>query len=237
VSGDVLILGGGSEIGLALARAWAGEGRTIRLAARQTARLAPEIERLRASGAAEVTTHEWDVLDAGSTTRLFDGLPRTPEIVVMAVGLYDHPDRDLLMRSNFNGPALAVEAAARYLGASGGGWIVGISSVAGDRGRASNYPYGAAKAGFTAWLSGLRARLHGKSVRVMTVKPGPVATRMIAGRSVPAPLLCSADRVASAVVAAHRAGREVVYVPWFWRPIMAAVRALPEPLFKRLRLG
>ena len=114
--------------------------------------------------------------------------------------------------------------------------IIGVGSVAGDRGRASNYVYGAAKAGFAAYLSGLRARLHGSGVRVLTVKPGYVATAMLSGRRVPALLVASPGRVARDIRRAVLRGHDVLYTPLWWRPLLAAYRILPENLAKRLRV-
>ena len=231
----VLILGGTSEIGFAIARAYAAAGHPIQLAARNEARLAPLIADLKVRGAPSATAHAWDALDTVAIEPLLDNLDPLPGIVVSAVGLLHADDVDLLFRTNFNGPALALEAVARRFETRRAGLIIGISSVAGDRGRAANPIYGPAKAGLTAYLSALRNRLFPSGVRVMTVNPGPVATRMLGTRKVP--FTCTADDVASAVLKADARGRDVVYVAWIWRPIMTIIRLLPEPLFKRLRLG
>jgi decaprenylphospho-beta-D-erythro-pentofuranosid-2-ulose 2-reductase len=231
----VLILGGTSEIGFAIARAYAAAGHPIHLAARNVARLEPLIADLRVRGAPTATAHRWDVLDSAAMDSLLDGLDPAPGIVVSAVGLLHADDADLLFRTNFNGPALALEAVARRFEARRTGLIVGISSVAGDRGRAANPIYGPAKAGFTAYLSALRNRLFASGVRVMTVNPGPVATRMLGSKK--APFTCTADDVAAAVLKADARRRDVVYVAWIWWPIMTIIRLLPEALFKRLKLG
>jgi hypothetical protein len=127
--------------------------------------------------------------------------------------------------------ALANRFAARRSGV-----LVGISSVAGERGRAGNYIYGASKAGFTAYLSGLRNRLAGQGVQVITVLPGPVATRMVAGRDLPRRLTAAPDEVALAVMRAVARRRHVIHVRRIWGPIMWAIRALPEAVFLRTRL-
>jgi len=113
---------------------------------------------------------------------------------------------------------------------------VGISSVAGDRGRASNYVYGSAKAGFTAFLSGLRNRLARKGVHVVTVLPGFVATRMTQGLDLPPRLTATPEAVAIAIEAAVNRRRDVIYVKAIWWPIMLIIRHLPEPIFKRARI-
>ena len=138
------------------------------------------------------------------------------------------------MRTNYLGPALLMGALAERFERRGSGVLVGVSSVAGERGRAANYVYGSAKAGFTAFLSGLRNRLATPGVHVVTVKPGYVRTRMTAGRELPEPLTARPDEVAAATVNAIRRRRHVIYVRPVWRLIMLLVRALPEPIFKRL---
>jgi hypothetical protein len=139
-----------------------------------------------------------------------------------------------VLLSNFNGPANLLALIANRFAARGSGTIVGVSSVAGDRGRARNYVYGAAKAGFTAFLSGLRARFARSRLRVVTVKPGYVRTRMTDGMALSPLLTASPEQVALAIRRAELAGRSVIYVGWKWRVIMTIVRMIPEPIFKRL---
>jgi len=162
---------------------------------------------------------------------------------VVAFGLLGDPQKarddpreaDRIFRTNFNGAASVLGHLANHFEGRGSGFLVGLSSVAGDRGRRGNYAYGAAKAGLTAFLSGLRHRLSAKGVRVVTVKPGFVDTAMTFG--LPGMfLVASPASVGERIARAAGDGPEVVYVPAFWRPVMALIRALPEPLFKRLDL-
>lgn len=141
---------------------------------------------------------------------------------------------------NFTSLALFLEAAAKWFEenpqTARGAWISVLSSVAGERGRWSNYPYGAAKAGLTAWLSGLRARLHPLGILVQTVKPGLVKTRMIANRPQEnSRTAADPQKIARSVDRAISARRDVVYVPGWWRFVMLCVRLLPEWLFKRMK--
>lgn len=115
------------------------------------------------------------------------------------------------------------------------GCLAVISSVAGERGRQSNYVYGTAKAAVSTFCQGLRNRLHKSGVRVVTIKPGFVDTPMTAGLK-KGLLFAGADDVAKGIVRALDGGGDVVYLPWFWRPIMALVRGVPETVFKRLKL-
>ena len=114
------------------------------------------------------------------------------------------------------------------------GCLAAITSVAGDRGRRSNYVYGSAKGGLSLFLQGLRSRLHSAGVKVITIKPGPVQTPMT-DRMTNSARFAPPERVASDIVRAlERRSPDVLYTPWFWRPIMAAVRHIPETIFKRL---
>jgi short-subunit dehydrogenase len=126
---------------------------------------------------------------------------------------------------------------ANYLEERGRGYIAAVSSVAGDRGRQSNYTYGASKAGLSAYLQGLRNRLHPAGVHVLTVKPGFVDTPMTHGLVNPdSPLVASPEQVAADVDLAIRKRKDVIYTRWFWRAVMLVIGSIPERVFKRLKL-
>ncbi|PJE29170.1 hypothetical protein SAMN06297129_0944 [Pseudooceanicola antarcticus] len=240
----VLILGGRSDIGLAIAHAFAAEGHPIMLAARNAQGLELQGKDLSLRHRVEVSLHEFDALALETHAAFVTGLEPRPGVVVCAVGLLgdqQEDERDMeaatrVIRSNFEGPASVLGHVANLFAAEGEGVIVGISSVAGDRGRGSNYIYGAAKAGFTAYLAGLRNRLAGEGVHVLTVKPGFVATAMTEGLDLPAPLTAQPEELGAAVVRAVTRRRNVIYTRPVWRLIMAIIRAIPEPLFKKLSL-
>ena len=240
----VLILGGRSDIGLAIAHRFAAAGHPIQLAARNAEGLAPEKTDLEVRYRVKVTLHEFDALDPEATGRLITELPELPGIAVSAVGLLgkqEEAERDAeaarqILRSNFEGPALVLAEIANRFEARGSGTIVGISSVAGDRGRATNYVYGSAKAGFTAFLSGLRNRLAKKGVHVLTVLPGFVATKMTEGHDLPPKLTATPQEIAEAVARALDRRRNVIYVKPVWALVMLIIRNIPEPIFKRTRI-
>lgn len=240
----VLIVGATSDIGRAIARRLARDGCALQLAARNAEDLAREVRDMRARTAGAVTAHRCDVLDADGGTSLIDALDPLPDVAVCVVGLTgdqkaaqrDGAVAERIMRTNYVGPALLTAALAERFEQRGSGVLAGVSSVAGDRGRASNYVYGSAKAGLSAFLSGLRNRLAGSGVHVVTVKPGYVRTRMTDGMDLPPRLTAEPAEVARAVVRAIRRRRDVVYVRRIWRVIMLVVRVLPEWLFKRTRL-
>jgi decaprenylphospho-beta-D-erythro-pentofuranosid-2-ulose 2-reductase len=124
---------------------------------------------------------------------------------------------------------------ANHFEKQGHGSLAIISSVAGDRGRQSNYVYGSAKAAVTVFLGGLRNRLHGAGVHVLTIKPGFVDTPMTS-EFPKGPLWASPEKVAKGIHKAILKRRDVVYLPGFWRMVMRIIREIPEPVFKRLKL-
>ncbi|MGH6968555.1 MAG: SDR family oxidoreductase [Stellaceae bacterium] len=240
----VLILGATSDIARAIARTYAKAGRNVILAARRHERLAADVADLKLRYGVDARAVEFDALDVAGHARFLDALGDLPDTVVSVVGFMGEAtanERDpeaaaLVMRSNYIGPATILGEAANRMAARGSGVVVGISSVAGERGRARNVVYGSAKVGFTAYLSGLRNRLHGSGVHVVTVLPGYVATRMTEGMATPQLLTAQPAEVADAVLAAEIKRRDVVYVRPVWWLVMAVIRAIPEPLFKRMRI-
>jgi short-subunit dehydrogenase len=237
----LLVLGGTSDIGRATALAFAEQGWIVQLAGRDEEALTREADDIRVRTGVAVSVHQFDALDSTSFASFVASLPRLPDTVVCVVGLLGEQARaesDLehataIMRSNYEGPALILGLLANRFLERGHGTIVGVSSVAGDRGRASNYMYGSAKAGFTAFLSGLRNRLATRGVHVLTVKPGFVRTRMTRGMKLPGMLTASPDVVGGQILAAATKRKDVVYIFPVWRLIMAVIRALPEPVFKK----
>lgn len=240
----VLILGGRSDIGLAIARRFARAGHPVTLAAREAATLEEARADIALRHDVEVQTIDFDVLDTAAFAGFVDGLDPAPGIVVSVVGAmgeqatseHDPSAAAHVMRTNYEGPSLILGLFAEKMAAAGRGTLVGVSSVAGDRGRASNYVYGSAKAGFTAFLSGLRNRLAKEGVHVVTVKPGFVATRMTEGMDLPERLTATPDAVAEAVFRAVTRKRDVIYVKPVWWAVMRIIRALPEPIFKKTSL-
>jgi len=239
----VMILGATSDIARALARAYAEARHPLVLAARRAEALDRDAEDLRLRYGVTVDVVAFDLLDLATHAPLLDRFPAA-ETVIMVAGLLgeqprsaaDPAEAERVMKTNYVAPALFLGEAANRLERLGRGTIIGISSVAGDRGRASNYIYGSAKAGFTAFLSGLRNRMATKGVRVITVKPGFVNTRMTEGMKLPARLTAEPAEVAQAIRTSVAKGRDVVYVRPIWWPIMTVIGLVPERVFKRMKL-
>ncbi|MXQ11454.1 SDR family oxidoreductase [Microvirga makkahensis] len=244
-SRTLLLIGGTSDIGRATALCYAQAGWRVQLAARREEEARRNADDIAVRTGSEVTVHRLDVLETGQFESFIEGLPQLPDTVVCVVGELGDQQRgqtDLahatqLLRTNFEGPALLLGSFAERFLERGSGTLVGVSSVAGDRGRGSNYLYGAAKAGFTAFLSGLRNRLAPAGLRVITVKPGFVRTQMTAGLKLPPVLTAQAEEVGRAIFAAAETGKsDVIYVRPVWRPVMMIIGSIPERIFKRLRL-
>lgn len=244
IPGPVLILGGKSDIGLACAHAFAAEGHPVSLAARDVARLDAAKTDLELRHGVAVQLCEFDALDIDAHEGFVDGLAELPSVVICAVGAMGEQlenERDVakaahVMRANFEGPATLLGVFANRMEARGSGTIVGISSVAGDRGRATNYIYGSAKAGFTAFLSGLRNRLTKAGVHVVTVRPGFVATAMTEGLDLPEKLTAQPDELGTAILNAVRKRRDNIYVRRIWWLVMMIIRNIPEMVFKKLSI-
>ena len=242
----MLLIGATSDIGRATALAYAQAGWQILLAARNVETAQRNADDIATRTGARVSVYPLDILESAAMTGFVDGLPALPDTVVCVVGEMGNQDRAqmeldhaaMVFRTNFEGPALLLGLFANRFLTRGSGAIVGVSSVAGDRGRGTNYVYGAAKAGFTAFLSGLRNRLAPSGLRVVTVKPGFVRTRMTAGMKLPGLLTAEPDEVGAAIFAAAegKRGRDVIYVRPVWRGVMAVIGSIPEPIFKKLKL-
>lgn len=240
IGSPVLIIAATSDIGAALAHGYARRGCALILAARDAAALAPLASDLALRHNVGVRVVACDVTTT-DPDRFFDELGVVPGTVVMVAGLLgdqqqaaaDTAHADAIMATNYNGPARLLLAAARRMT---GGTIIGISSVAGDRGRASNFVYGSAKAGFSAFLSGLRNAHFKTGLHVLTVKPGFVATKMTAAMNLPPLLTAQPAAVADAIIKAQLRGRNVIYTKPVWWLIMTIIRHIPEVIFKRLSL-
>lgn len=241
----VLVLGGNSDLGLALAEEFAArEKADLILASPGLGALEPKAQALARTYGADVSVLSFDACDTSSHQAFYQSLPKKPDGVVLAFGTLPdqkaaQADFDLVRKTfdvNLVGAASILEVIARDFEARKSGFFIVFSSAAGERGRKSNYVYGAAKAGLTAYLSGLRHRLHASGVRVLTVIPGFARTKMTANMKLAGPLCASPETVARHVFKAWKKGRDTAYVTPVWRPILWLVRNLPEALFKRTGL-
>jgi short-subunit dehydrogenase len=151
-------------------------------------------------------------------------------------GLYDNKNTEKIIDINYARLVPVLNYFVQKFESRRSGTIIGLSSVAGDRGRQSNFIYGSAKAAFTAYLSGLRNYLSDKKVHVLTVKPGFMATKMTEGLPLNPRLTASPNQAAEYIFKAHQKKRNVVYVLPIWGLIMLIIRSIPEFIFKKLKL-
>ena len=240
----LLVLGATSDIARATARAFAFGGWNLCLAGRNMEQLHAIAADLSVRSGCDVQVAFFDACQPDVAEAFWGQLSTKPDAVLCAVGLLGNQHEaeqdprlaETILRANFTGLVPVLSEAANAFEQQGSGLIIGISSVAGDRGRASNYVYGSAKAGFTAFLSGLRNRLASKGVHVMTVKPGFVATTMTEGLNLPPLLTATPEQAAQDIFNAAQHGKDVVYTRWFWRWIMTIICLIPEKLFKKKQL-
>jgi short-subunit dehydrogenase len=242
----VLIVGATSAIAAETARAFAAYGARLFLTGRHSERLDAMAADLQVRGAAQVESALLEVTDVARHRDVVEAAFAAlggVDVVLIAHGTLPDQRRceesvaDTLaaLEVNFTATIALLTLLANRFEAARHGCIAVITSVAGDRGRQSNYVYGSAKGGVDRFLEGLRNRLFRSGVVVITIKPGFVDTPMTAGVAKNG-LFASPRRVGRAIYRAIEARRNVVYIPWFWRPIMFLVTALPESIFQRLRL-
>ncbi len=246
MSRTVLILGATSAIARAAAAAFARRGHGLYLAGRDLEELRRDAVDLQIRYGVEVAFGSFDAeATDGHATFLERVVGEMGELagVVAAFGYLgsqpkaavDFNETLAIINRNFVGAVSILDLCAARMEEAGHGFIVGLASVAGDRGRQSNYTYGAAKGAFALYLQGLRNRLFSRGVRVLTVKPGFVDTGMTFG--MPGLFLVATPHyVGERIARAVERGRDVLYVPWFWRYIMLIITHIPERIFKRLKL-
>ncbi len=241
---SVLILGAGSDMAVAIAREFAAKKYDILLAGRNSKALIPLQQDLQIRFQIKASVHDFDALAFDTHRAFYESLPQIPDITICVFGYLgeqekaqeDWQESARIIQTNYTGAVSILNVVAESYAASGKGVIVGISSVAGERGRMSNYMYGSAKAGFTAYLSGLRNRLFHKGVHVMSVQPGFVHTRMTEHLKLPPVITGQPEDVAAAIYKGVRKKKNTLYVKWHWRWIMLIIKSIPEGIFKKLKL-
>ena len=249
MSENVLLVGATSAIARALAQRLAARGCNLILAGRDNEELESLASDLRIRYQEQILVESVDAMQVDSHTAFVDramgAFHESLQGAILCQGVL-HPQSLAatswqmsaeMMQVNLTASISLLNLLADRFAPLGRGYLAAISSVAGDRGRGSNYIYGASKAGLTAYLDGLRNHLLPHGVHVLTIKPGPVDTPMLqaSGQS-PSRLTASPERVARDIDRAIRRGKNQVYSPWYWSWIMRIIRSIPEPLFKRMKL-
>lgn len=240
----VLILGATSDMAVAIAKKFASRQYAIQLAARNRDDLQRMQSDISIRYQVACSIHAFDAVKFDTHTAFFEQLDPKPDVTVCVFGYLgenekartDWQEAARIIHTNYTGAVSVLNIISNYYEARKSGAIVGISSVAGERGRQSNYIYGSAKAGFTAYLSGLRNRLVRENVHVLTVQPGFAYTRMTEGLKLPKPLTAHPAEIGEAVYKAVQSKTNLIYVRWIWRWIMLIIKLIPEPVFKKLKL-
>jgi len=236
----VLIIGANSDIAKATAREYVRNGYDLYLAGRNILQQEEFKKDLERETNKQIKLIEFDVLDYETHQSFYDNLEKTPEGVISAVGYLgdqekaqaDFSEAQKIINTNYVGIVSILNVISNDFEKKGSGFIVGISSVAGDRGRKSNYMYGSAKAAMSSYLSGLRNRLNNSQVKVLTVKPGFVNTKMTEDMDLPKKLTAQPDEVARDIFKAQQKGKDILYTKWIWRWIMFIIKSIPEWKFK-----
>jgi len=242
----ILIIGATSAIATDVARAFSQEACSLFLVGRSGDKLERLAEDLKARGARDVHTHTFDASDLSTHSQLMDKAVQalgTIDGALIAHGFLpnqaecqiDWEKSQYSFQVNLYSQLCFLTYLANYFESQRAGCLAVISSVAGDRGRQSNYVYGAAKSALSIFVDGVRNRLYPAGVKVVTIKPGFVDTPMTEGLK-KGPLFASSEVVGKRIHAAMKSGADVVYVPWFWRIIMTIICAIPESIFKRMKL-
>jgi len=240
----ILVLGATSGIAQACIRLWAARGDSLFLVARNADKLNAVAADASVRGAAHVDTTAADLDDTATHPALLAHAVNSLaglDIAFIAFGVLgdsgDHSfaSAEAVLHTNLVAPVSAITWLGDYFAQRHVGTLAVMSSVAGDRGRKSNYIYGASKAGLSAFVDGLRNRIDREGVRVMTIKPGPVRTAMTESMK-GSEKFADVEKVAATLVKEIDKGTDVVYVPGIWRIIMTVVRAIPERIFKKMNL-
>ena len=240
----VLILGATSDMAIAIAKKFASKQYGVQLAARNKSDLQRMQSDLSIRYLVACSIHAFDAMKFETHALFFQQLEPKPDVTICVFGYLgenetartDWHESEKIIHTNYTGAVSILNIISNYYAARKSGSIAGISSVAGERGRQSNYLYGSAKAGFTAYLSGLRNRLVQQNVHVLTVLPGFAYTRMTEGLKLPKPLTAHPAEIGEAVYKGIQNKTNVIYVRWIWRWIMLVIKLVPEAIFKKLKL-
>lgn len=240
----LLVLGAASDIARAVAVKFARNGFDLYLAGRNIDELEKDAADISIRQSVNATAVQFDALDYDNHVNFYQNLNPRPDGLLFAVGYLgdqrtsqsDFAETQKVIHTNFTGVVSICNIAADDFEARKEGFVIGISSVAGDRGRTSNYIYGSAKAAITTYLSGLRGRLSRVGVEVLTVKPGFVNTRMTKDLDLPKMLVGEPEQVANEIYKAWKKKKPVVYTRWYWKYIMLIIKYIPDFIFKKMNL-
>ena len=237
----VLIIGAKSDIAKSLAEVYAKNNYNLYLAGRNIDEIEEFSNTLKEKNSIEIKLKEFDIVKFNLHEEFYKSLKERPFGVILVAGF--NPEQkeaelnwEISLRSinvNYVGPISILNIVANEMEKNQKGFIIGISSAAGDRGRQKNYIYGSSKGGLSTYLSGLRNRLFKKGIHVLTVKPGFVETKMTKGLNLPKKLTAQPSEIADDIFAAQKNKKDILYTRWIWKYIMIVIKSIPEFIFKK----
>lgn len=242
---NLLILGANSDVGQELAKIFAqNEHASIYMGSRELGLLEKSCTDIKIRYKVDAEYFSFDATDYDSHVAFYEKLDPKPDGIVLAFGYLgdqqlaqqDFYEARKIIETNFLGAVSILEIIAADFARRNHGFIIALSSVAGERGRQSNYIYGAAKGALTIYLSGLRNRLYKKNVRVISILPGMIRTKMTEHLDLPDKLLAEPEEIAQDIYKGFKKGKDIIYAKWYWKWIMAVIKLIPEKVFKMMRL-
>ncbi len=240
----ILIVGATNEVSKELAKIYAKERNNLYLAGRNISKLKDFADDLMKNHNINIELKELDIEKFNTHHDFYNSLEEKPNGVIILTGYYpEHKsamhDWDLTYRSvnvNYAGPMSILNIISHDMENRKKGFIIGVSSVSGDRGRRKNYIYGSSKSAFSTYLSGLRNRLYENGVHVLTVKPGYIYTKISEKNNLPRKLTAQPIEIAKDIYKAQQSKKDIIYTKWSWKYIMFIVKNIPEFIFKRTNI-
>ena len=233
--GSILVIGGNSDIGYATAKVFAKNKYNIHLVSRNTSQLEIKKKEIENLYGVNCKITSLDILNEENVNNFFNENLESPNIILIAVGLVELNEKNYerIAYTNYVSPMVFIEKSLiKYKTQKKLDTIIGISSVAGDRGKKKNCIYSSSKSAFSSYLDGLRQRLYSDKIHVITVKPGWVATKMNTNIDLPKIMVASANYVGNKIFESYKNKKNTLYVPRFWSIIMFFYKITPEILLK-----
>jgi decaprenylphospho-beta-D-erythro-pentofuranosid-2-ulose 2-reductase len=231
----LLLIGGNSEIGFATAKIFASNGYNIHLASRNMEQLNLKKETIKKSFNVECEVSNLDLFNLDSIKNFVNQNQINPKVIMIAAGFLENPEKsyEKIIKINYLNLIEIIEnLILKNLDKNILSSIIGISSIAGEKGKKKNNIYSSSKAGFSNYLDGLRQRLYKENINVITIKPGYVRTKMIKSLNLPKALVSTPEKVGKIIFKSYKKKKAVVYAPYYWKLVMFIYKLVPELIFK-----
>ena len=231
----LLLIGGNSEIGFATAKIFASNGYNIHLASRNMEQLNLKKETIKKSFNVECEVSNLDLFNLDSIKNFVNQNQINPKVIMIAAGFLENPEKsyEKIIKINYLNLIEIIEnLILKNLDKNILSSIIGISSIAGEKGKKKNNIYSSSKAGFSNYLDGLRQRLYKENINVITIKPGYVRTKMIKSLNLPKALVSTPEKVGKIIFKSYKKKKAIVYAPYYWKLVMFIYKLVPELIFK-----